>query len=199
MQLDPASLWAEAVASVQDPRGGARRILALDLPASTAALALAIVAILTALISAMVTMMAAQMGAGDVMGAQLSPVQWVGLQSFGLFLGAAAMAVVGRWFGGYGTWAQAMALLAWAEFIILIVQILQVILMFVLPPVSLLLALGGVVLTFYLLSHFIAELHGFSSVISVFFGILATGIALMVTLAVIGTLVLGPLIGPFGG
>ena len=171
----------------------ALRILALDLALNTAALALVIVALLTGLVAAIVSIMAARMGAGDVMGAQFSPLQWVGLQTFGLFLAAVAMAYVGRWFGGYGTLPQAIALLAWAEFIILIVQIVQVMLLFVLPPLSALLALIGLVLTFYLVCHFIAEMHGFSSVIKVFFGILGTGFALIVALAVLATLFIGPM------
>ncbi len=199
MQLDPASLWAEALASVQDPRAAARRMIALDLPLKTAALALLIVAFLTALISAMVSMMITQMGATDLLGANMSPVQWVGVQTLGLFLAAGAIAYVGRWFGGHGSLAQAVVLLAWAEFIILIVQIVQVMLLFILPPLSALLALAGVVLTFYLIASFTAEMHGFSSVIKVLFGIVATGFALMMALAVLGALVLGPIIGPLGG
>jgi hypothetical protein len=195
MQFDLASLWAQALESVQDPRAGARRILALDLPLGTAALALVIVALLTALIAAMVSLMAMRMGAGEVMGAQLSPLQWVGLQTLGLFLAALAMAYVGRWFGGYGSLAQAISLLAWAEFIILIVQIVQVMLMFILPPLSAVLALFGVALTFYLVSHFIAELHGFASAVKVFFGILATGFALIMTLAVLAAVFIGPIGG----
>lgn len=199
MQLDFATLWEEARLSVADPRAGARRVLALDLPLQTAALALVIVSLLTALVSALVSMMAAQMGASDVMGANLSPVQWVGMQTLGLFLGAGAMAYVGRWFGGVGTLPQAMALLAWAEFIILIVQIVQVLLLFILPPLSMLLALVGIALTFYLIAHFIAEMHGFPSVIKVFFGILATGFGLMMALAVLGAIVLAPFMPAAGG
>jgi hypothetical protein len=186
MQFDFASLWAQALATVQDPRAGARRILALDL-------ALVIVALLTGLVAAIVSIMAARMGAGDVMGAQFSPLQWVGMQTLGLFLAAAAMAYVGRWFGGYGTLPQAIALLAWAEFIILIVQIVQVMLLFILPPLSALIAVVGLVLTFYLVSHFIAEMHGFPSVIKVFFGIIATGFALIMALAVLAALFIGPM------
>ena len=193
MQFDFASLWAQALATVQDPRAGARRILALDLPLNTAALALVIVALLTGLVAAMVSVIAARMGAGDVMGGQFSPLQWVGMQTFGLFLAAGAMAYVGRWFGGYGTLPQAISLLAWAEFIILIVQIVQVMLLFILPPLSALLAVVGLGLTFYLVSHFIAEMHGFPSVIQVFFGILATGFALIMALAVLAALFIGPM------
>ena len=193
MQFDFASLWAQALATVQDPRAGARRILALNLPLNTAALALVIVALLTALVAAVVSIMAARMGVADVMGAQFSPLQWVGMQTLGLFLAAAVMAYVGRWFGGYGTLPQAIALLAWAEFIILIVQIVQVMLLVILPPLSALLALVGLVLTFYLVSHFIAEMHGFSSAIKVFFGILATGFALIMALAVLLAAVIGPM------
>lgn len=171
----------------------ARRILALNLPLNTAALALVIVALLTALVAAVVSIMAARMGVADVMGAQFSPLQWVGMQTLGLFLAAAVMAYVGRWFGGYGTLPQAIALLAWAEFIILNVQIVQVMLLVILPPLSALLALVGLVLTFYLVSHFIAEMHEFSSAIKVFFGILATGFALIMALAVLLAAVIGPM------
>lgn len=191
MTFDLASLWAEAKATVADPRAGARRVMAMNLPLNAAVMALVIVAILTALISAMVSMMASGLGAQDMPMATLTPLQWAGLQVFGMFLGAGAITYVGRWFGGYGTLEQAVALLAWAEFIILIVQIAQVAALFILPPISIIFALIGVALTFWLIVNFIAEMHGFTSLIKVFFGIIATGFAMTMVFSVLAAMFVG--------
>jgi hypothetical protein len=191
MQFDLPALLNRARATVQDPRAGARRILALNLPLNVAAMALVIIGILTGLLAAVVSMMAASAGAQPAPFVPQTPLQWAVLQTFALFILAGLMAAVGRAFGGIGTFSQAVALLAWAEFIILIVQVAQFAALIVMPPLSAILALVQIGLTFYLIAHFIAEMHGFSSVIKVFFGILGTGFAIVFALSVLVAMIVG--------
>ena len=176
MQLHRGSHWAEARASVENPRAGARRILNMNLPLGIAAQALLVVALLTALLSTLVMML----GPADGPIAAMSPLDWAAVQAVGMFVGAGAVHVVGRWFGGQGTLPGALAVMAWAQFIIWGVQVVQVIALIVLPPLAMPLALVALALTFWLLVNFIAELHGFSSLIKVLLGMIGTGFALIV-------------------
>jgi hypothetical protein len=155
-----------------------------------AALALLIVALLTALISALVSQIAADTGDTAPM-VSFTPLQWAVVQVASMFVGAAVITGAGRWFGGHGTLPQAVILLAWAEFIVLMVQVAQVLALFILPPLTLVLAIAGIGLTLWLIVNFIAELHGFTSLIKVFFAMIAVSFALIMVLATILATVLG--------
>ena len=190
MQFDTASIFAAMRATVQEPRRMARAVMALDLPLNTASLALLIVALLTALISALVSQLAA--GAQDAAPMiSFTPLQWAIAQVASMFAGAAIITAAGRWFGGQGTLPQAVVLLAWAEFIVLMVQVAQVVALFILPPLTLVLAVAGIVLTLWLIVNFIAEMHGFSSILQVFFGMIGVGFALIMVFATILATVFG--------
>ena len=191
MQFDINSIFSEMRATVQDPRGGARRVMAANLSMNEAALALLIVAILTAILSAFVGQMASGVDTEAMPLAALSPVQWAVMQIAAMFVGAALIAGVGRSFGGHGTLAQSIALLAWAEFIVLMVQVAQVLSMFILPPVAVILAVIGIALTLWLIVNFVAEVHGFESLIKVFFALVGVSFMLIVIMATILAVLVG--------
>jgi hypothetical protein len=191
MQFDLPSILKAAQHSVQSPRPMARQVMALNLPLNVGAMALMVVAILTAMMSAIVSMMAQTAGGEAGVMMMLSPLQWAILQVVSMFVGAGLITVIGRSFGGHGTLPQAVVLLAWAEFIVLLVQIVQVIALFILPPLALILAFVGLGLTAWLLVNFIAELHGFQSLLKVFFGLVGAGFALIVLLATVMASIFG--------
>lgn len=195
MQLDLASLWAEVRRTVETPRAGARRILNLNLPLATAAQAMLVVAILTGLLSSLVALIAQTAGEDAAGLMTLTPLNWVVLQAVGMFLGAGAVHIIGRGFGGQGSLQGALALMAWAQFIVLLLQILQMAALFVLPVLILPLALVAMALTFWLLVNFIAELHGFASLIKVLLGMIGAGFALIM----VASGILAAFIGPVGG
>lgn len=180
---------AAARTSVEKPREAARYVLAMKLDLGTASLALAAVAVVTAIFTAMVSMIAASAGGDGLM--QMSPLQWALLQLAGMFVSAGLIAYAGRWFGGHGDLAGATALLAWAQVITLILQVIQLVALFILPPLTPILALIGVGITIWLLVNFIAELHGFSSLIKVFFGILGVSFAVLFFVATMMAALLG--------
>jgi hypothetical protein len=64
-------------------------------------------------------------------------------------------------------------------------QVLQVLLLFILPSLSDALALAAFVISFWLLTVFVAELHGFTRLGMVFLGIVATLVGLAVGLAIL--------------
>jgi hypothetical protein len=112
------------------------------------------------------------------------------VQVIAALAGAFAAQTVGRWRGGRGTMPQTVALLAWLQFVMLILQVAQVAAEIVLPPFALILAYVSVGLFLWLLVHFVMELHGFRSVAATILGILGT----MMLLGFLMALLIAPFI-----
>ena len=75
---------------------------------------------------------------------------------------------IGQRAGGQGRFADALLLLAWVQFMLLLWQVPQCLALLIAPPLFLPLVSVGVVLMFWLLTHVITALHGFSSPLRVF-------------------------------
>ena len=88
---------------------------------------------------------------------------------------------VGQRFGGTGTLAQALVLVAWVQLPPILLQLAQIIAMQLVPALAPLIGLAGFALYAVLLSLFIAELHGFRSGVLVFFAML--GVSFVVAIA----------------
>ena len=71
-------------------------------------------------------------------------------------------------------------------------QLVQLVVAPILPALAGLIALVSFVVYFWLLTHFIAELHGFASRGLVFLGMVLTGLAAGFALAVLFIPILGP-------
>lgn len=171
--------------TLSQPRAAARRVLALNLPMQSRWQALALVIVLSVLFGQVSIALMGGAGAGFMASPLLSGVVQGGLLLATVF----AVHFVGRAFGGRGSFADALVLTAWLQFIMVVVQVLQLLTMVVLPPFAPLLGIIGMVLFLWLLTNFVAELHGFASHGKVFAAILATGFAL----AFVASLVLVPM------
>jgi hypothetical protein len=93
--------------------------------------------------------------------------------------------------GGRGTFRDALLLIAWLQFILLCVQALQLLLGLALPPAAELVGLIGLLLLVWLLTNFTAVLHGFTSLWTVFLGLVIGAVVLMFALAFVLALVVG--------
>jgi hypothetical protein len=94
----------------------------------------------------------------------------------GVFLIAAAwgMSGVARWFGGVATFEDSLIAVTWIEFVLLVLQAAQLVLVLLLPFLGLPLAAMTVALFFWLLTHFTAGLNGFASMPKTFAGVMVT-------------------------
>jgi len=102
------------------------------------------------------------------------------ISQFGLMaLGAFLMWRVGRVFGGKGSFAQSLALVAWLEVVLILLQVAALVVQLALPLFALPVGLASVFAFFYLLTHFTAALNGFVSLTKTFFAILGTAIAVL--------------------
>lgn len=197
MSIDMKTLMIAARDTVQHPRAGARAVIDMGLPFPIGALALVLMAVLSAAMAA-VMYVAFPLPADDAAPQMAvleqiltNPLQLALVQTVILSVGAFLMFRIGRGFGGAGGLADAVALLAWLEFILLLLQVAQTLTMAFSPPLSQAIGLFGFVLFLWLLSNFTAELHGFSSVFTTFLGIVGAVIALSFSAAVVLALIMG--------
>ncbi|MFZ5750901.1 MAG: YIP1 family protein [Pseudomonadota bacterium] len=175
--------------TLRDARAGARAILALDLPMQARWMALVLMAVLSVLLT-QIGLAVFPLPAATAWEAWMQDAVFaVPLQLAFIAALAAGIALVGRRFGGHATLADAVILVAWLEFVMLLLQVAQLVAVFVLPFLALIIGLGSVVAFFWLLTAFTAEANGFDRLALVFFGILGTMLVAALALVLLATLV----------
>jgi Yip1 domain len=178
--------------TLQDPTRAARELLAEGVPLAARTAGLLLVAVLSALLVSL------QIGDGtqapDPITAFMlgSPFRTAVLQWGFLALSVVLIHRVGRAFGGRGSLPDALLIVVWLQALMLGFQLVQLVVSPILPDLAGLIGLVSFVIYFWLLTHFIAELHGFASRKLVFVGMVATGLAAGFALAVLFILILGP-------
>lgn len=187
--------------SLTDPRAATRRILDLDLPVAVLWQALAAIVVLTVLLEQALFWMGGGLGPVPdpatlsvqdqqilalTVGYAENPVAMAAIQGGLAVLAVYAIFFVGRLCGGSGSFPGALAVVAWFQTVLLALQLLQAVTGLVLPPLAGLIAIATLGLFFYLLTMFVAELHGFESPGMVFAMIIAT----MITMAFLITFIL---------
>lgn len=189
MKFDWGYLFGMALQSVPEPRKVARDILALEgLPRNVLWQALALTLVASAWLGVLSALLfpVDPATAGPLLGnpllLALTEAAISGLSVFAIFW-------VGRMAGGTGSFNGAILVVIWLQFVLLIVELGVLFLGTFAPGLALVLWAMGIVMSFWVLSHFTAELHGFSSAGMVFFGILLTMLVLIVVLSVVLALI----------
>ncbi len=184
MDLSLGALLSMVRDTLSDPRGMARRVMAVDLSLRDRWMALAFTAVAsTVLFHVSLTLLPA-----DVARPLVPPLATLAAQG-GLMVAAVFLIWrIGAVRGGRGSLPEAVSLIAWLQFVLLTLQVVQIIAEVILPPLAVFLGLAGMVLFLWLLTLFVAELHGFRSAGLVFAAI----IGVMFLLGLILALVLAP-------
>lgn len=175
-----------AVLSLRDPQGGARWVLAQGIPRGTAWELLVLVLVL----STALALAAEVVGLADPVLRDNEDGE-----SFTFVLGLINMAVLtgavflidgaGRMFGGKGDQAGAVMIVVWLQFILMLLQVVQYAALIALPPLAALISLFALIMVFWLPTNFIAELHGFTSRVAVFFGLMAISIVVLILVSIV--------------
>jgi Yip1 domain len=183
---------ALAKLTLQDPRQAARALLAegIPMPARTAGL------LLVAVLSALLTSLQFRNGAADLDPVTAlilaSPFRAAVVQWLFLALSVFLIHRVGRAAGGTGSLPDALLIVVWLQILMLGLQLLQLAVSFVSPPLGGIIGLASFALFFWLMTAFIAELHGFASRGAVFAGMLATMLATGFVIGFAVMLIIGP-------
>lgn len=100
------------------------------------------------------------------------PLAAVGVQLGANVVAAVLMSVVGRAFGGRGSFADALLMIAWLQAMMVFVQAAQVVALVAMPPVAGLMMILAIALFFWMLTGFVQALHGFAQPLLVLVGTL---------------------------
>lgn len=175
-----------------DPKGAARRLIALELPPPVLWQALALVVVLSALAAQVSALVLSGAGQGLLPFAE-SPLL-VGLIQGGiLVIMVFAIHWIGSSFGGIGRLEDSVAAVAWLQFLLVCLQVVQLVVGFVSPALSGLVGLAGIVFFFWLLTQFVMAVHAFESAAMVFVMIVVSllgitfGLSLVLTLLGVAT------------
>jgi hypothetical protein len=187
MTLTLNSLLAMVWRTVRNPREGATELLSLGVPREALWPALALVVVLSILFAQVTSLlMTGQAGMG---GMPIGPAATGFVQLLLLVVMVFAIFWIGRAMGGSGSFEEAILLVAWLQFIMVCLQVVQAAALLILPPVAGLIGVAGLVLFLWLLTNFIAVLHGFSSLVQVFIMILVAAFGIAFGLSIILTLI----------
>ena len=177
--------------TLQDPAQAARVLLAEGVPLRARSAGLLLVAILSALLVSL------QIGRGapqDPFSTLMlaSPIRAAVLQWLFLAISVILIHRVGRAFGGHGSFADALLIVVWLQVVMLGFQILQLVVSPLAPGVAGMIGLVSLGVYLWLMTVFIAELHGFVARGMVFLVMVLTALAAGFLLAVLMILFLGP-------
>ena len=182
-------LIRHAVVTAFNPREGAMEVLAQGIPREAGWPLLGLITVVSVIAVKGIELMFAMAGVTLV----VSPVPGTFTLAIIQFSLAAVMVFSvywgGRAFGGTGGFGDTILLVAWLQFILFCVQVLQVAALFILPMLVTLLSMAGVVLFFWLLTNFVAVIHGFQYLGRVFLGILGGLILVAFVMTVIVSMI----------
>lgn len=178
--------------TLQDPRKGARAVLSLGVPLPVRTAGLLLMAILSTIVSHLGFLLLPPSDDPFALFLTSSPLRTAMLQWMLLAGTALLIYRVGRMRGGTGSLPDAVLLVVWLQAPMLLLQIAQMLALILVPPLAGLISIGGLVLFLWLLSSFVAELHGFSSRGAVLAGILITSFAVAFLLVILLALIFGP-------
>lgn len=159
--MNGQDIYGLAVLTVRDPAAAARWLIGLRLPAAVRLQALALVAILAVLMIGLTARVLPAEELTTLGQAMQQPLSGLAIQLGTILLIAALMAGVGRLFGGQGSFADALLLMVWLEFLTLPLSLLQLALLLSFPLASLPVGLAAMALFCWVFLVFAATLHGF--------------------------------------
>ncbi len=174
-----------AQTSLRDPALAVRQLQSLNLPMQARWMALAVVAALSAILGTLAMQIFPELAEGSLGVPALSPLARVAWQTGGIVLTAWLIATVGRAFGGQGDFPDALLIVIWLEFLLLIAQAAQIVLVLVFPSLGSILAIASLVVIAWLSVQMIKALHGFSNAFQVFIGMIGTTLLILIFLTVL--------------
>jgi Yip1 domain len=183
---------ALAKLTLAEPRAATRALLAEGVPIPARTAGLLLVAVLSAVLSSLQIRLSPQ--ALDPVSAMIlaSPFRAAVVQWAFLALSVVLIHRVGRAAGGKGSFPDALLIVVWLQCLTLVLQVLQLVATGLAPSLAGIIGLAGFVMFLWLMTNFIAELHGFRSLGLVFAGMALTAVAAGLVIGLAAVVLLGP-------
>ena len=166
--------------TLRNPEQGAQLLMAQGLPMSVRWMALFLAVSVSGLLAylAAVLFPIPDAEVPPMYALVQQPLVLAAMQLVAIVVGAGLMTGVGRLFGGFGVFADALLLSVWIEVMLLIVQVGQIVLSLVIPAFASMLGIVAIAMFLWLTVQFTKALHGFSSGPKVLLGLFATLLAM---------------------
>jgi hypothetical protein len=181
--------------TITNPREGAEEVLALGVLREALWTILMLVLVLSIILGQVTTLLVAASTGTVVTGPLANPIVTGVLQLALLMVAIVAIHRIGRSFGGTGSLDEAILLVAWLQFVMVCIQVVQTGVMLVLPPLASIVGIIGLVLFMWLLTNFVAVIHGFRSLglvfVMILFSMFVLAFALSILLTLLGVTVPG--------
>ncbi|MBB95645.1 MAG: hypothetical protein CML68_13775 [Rhodobacteraceae bacterium] len=182
---------ALALLTVKDPAEAARQVMGLNLPREVLWLAIGVVSLVNTLL---LFGPAVLMGLPVLLpGVLAQPVTYVLLVSVGLVVMIWMMQWIGEKMGGTGSFDEVAAVLIWMQALRVAVQLVSLVVQFLFPFFSLLLAVVVGFYSLYVLLHFIDQAHRLGSLARAAGVLIASVLALALAMTLLLTLIGGPM------
>ncbi|AZL57650.1 YIP1 family protein [Tabrizicola piscis] len=178
--------------SLQDPRAGVRSLLALGVPLPARTIGLLLMAVASAFLMHLGYLVLPPTDDPLALFMMESPLRAAAVQWLVLAGSVLLIFRIGRAWSGKGSLPDTLLVVVWLQVIMLGVQVAQLVVFLIAPLLAGLVSIGGLVLFFWLLTSFIAELHGFASRGKVLAGILVASFGVAMVLVLMLSLILGP-------
>lgn len=184
MKFDLGTLFGMVLQTVPEPRKVARDLFALNLSRDTLWQALILVLIGSAILGVISNLI---FPAAPELSATLfgNPLMVSAAEGAVAVITVFLIFWIGRAAGGTGRFEDGLMTVIWLNFCLLVVQTGVFVLSLFASGLAAMLWLMGGVFGFWVLSHFVAELHGFSSAAKVFLAILLASFVAVAALSVI--------------
>ncbi len=184
MIFDWGTLFGMALQTVPEPRKVARDLFALAYPRAVLWQVLALILVASSFMGVISSILFPV--DPDLMGPLFSNPMLLAVSEASIsVMTVFAIYWVGRMAGGTGLFKDAILTVIWLQFVLLIVEIGVLFFGLFAPMMATLLWIMGGTLGFWILTHFIAEMHEFRSPGMVFLGIILTIFAMVVVMSVV--------------
>ena len=186
MEMTLANVAGLVRLTIAKPREAAQVVMRLPMTLQDRWAVVALMAVLSAfLMQAMAALLPPTVGPNGEVFQPVGPFFWAGMVAIGMVITASLAFAVGRWRGGKGELADAVILIAWLQFIQLLLVVVQLMLLVTLPMLAPVVEIGAVLLFLWLLVNFVAEMHGFRSLGLVFLGVIVTFVAAVFAMSIL--------------
>lgn len=183
--------WVQlAMRSIADPRGALGQIRQRDHSINETAMVAALISAMGVIIFEFSLLLSPVDGEGGTLLGITSPLGAFAFQYAMIFVTAVVVCYGGRIFGGKAGFGDSLLAVTWLQFVMLLVQVVQMAALILVPPLGLLIFMTALVLLVYLLVNFIMEIHGFKNAMAVVAGVIgaffAVALALSILMALLG-------------
>ncbi|WP_424967712.1 MULTISPECIES: Yip1 family protein [unclassified Dinoroseobacter] len=187
MTFTPNTVLNLVVQTIKSPQEGASTILSMGLARNVLMQLLGLV-VVASVITGQLGVFA--MGGGLQDGAMtgpflMSPMIATFVQFALLIVLITSVHVIGRALGGRGSFEETLSLVIWLQFILLCLQVVQILALILFPVLGALIGLVSIVLFFWLLVNFIAVIHGFTSLGLVLVGVIISAFGILFAMSLI--------------